>query len=134
MFVVARCHVENLCGARFVLSSDAATAPTSTLGVRRMLMGMFADDTKQTADHNKFHKSHFALQQSVVGCAAWSVLSTEAGKGKQALNNYCSSSRPRVLSCGSRRVCLFATLLLSLRCIFDCPINGLERATALSDM
>lgn len=71
MFVVILCRVESVSGARFVLSSEKATASVSTFDVRHTLMRVFADDKKQTAGRNQFCESFSTLQQRVAGCAAW---------------------------------------------------------------
>lgn len=53
MFDGTLCHAEIVSGARFVSSSlKGNTTPASTLDVRRTLVRVFADDTKQTGGHN----------------------------------------------------------------------------------
>lgn len=70
MFVVTICHAENVSDARFVFVREA-TASSSALGVRRLVAGVCDDGAKQAAGRIQFCNLHFALQQRVVGCAAW---------------------------------------------------------------
>lgn len=49
MFVVTFFHAKNVNGARFVSSSEGATTSASALVDWRMVVGVFADDTEQTA-------------------------------------------------------------------------------------
>lgn len=68
-----RCHAEDLSNACSGLSSERANTLESTLGIRRILMDVFADNTNQIAGRNCFCKSHSFLQQRVVECSAWFV-------------------------------------------------------------
>lgn len=73
IFIATVCHAENVIDARFVSSSEEATALASTLDARRTSAGLLAEDTKQAAERKPFRESPYALQQLGVGCAAWFV-------------------------------------------------------------
>lgn len=72
MFVVTPFHAKNVKGSRLVSTSlKGATAPESSLVFSAHVGGRVVEDTKQVVCRNEWYKSHSALQQCVVGCAAW---------------------------------------------------------------
>lgn len=77
---------ESVKSARLVSWSERATASASTLVVRRTLVGVVSDDSKQAAGHTQCCKSHSALQQRVVGCTAWFAQRKEMEKGKEGFD------------------------------------------------
>lgn len=77
VFGVTHCSTENLRMNRVVASSEGATAPVSLSDPRSALIDVFADDTTQTAGCNRFRGLRPALQQFVLGCAAWLAHSSE---------------------------------------------------------
>lgn len=89
MFVVSTDHPENTIDVRvFSSSSEEAVTPACTSDVRRTVVGIFADDTKQTTGYNQFCESHSALQQLVVCCAALLPHSKEVIKWEKRLIGY----------------------------------------------
>lgn len=134
MVVVTVNHAGNVDDARAVPSSSVgATTTTDAPSVWRILVGVFADETKQAATRSEFCKLHSVPKQCVEGCAAWSIHCKKVIECEKWL----IECRFIHLAAGAWLKKLspvpFHDMLLSLRRILDRHINDMAVVPTSSD-
>lgn len=93
MSVVTIGHVKNASDARAASSSsEGAATPESSSDVRGLLVGLFADETKQSTRNSQLCASDSAAKQRIVEGATWSAFSKEVLKWKKNLIDWRTSS------------------------------------------